>query len=84
MTLQQFSKATYYVQRTMIEIHGTFLLQIEVGNQKRKLYDVDGFYVEVSTMAGSSKISLIKCLTISEIDLYLLFIDVSSLTELIK
>jgi hypothetical protein len=84
MTLQQFTKATYYVQRTMIEIHGIYLLSMTVGNQERKLYDVDGFYVELSMMAPFTKINFIRCFTVEEIDIYLLSVDISPLTELIK
>ncbi|RYZ28714.1 MAG: hypothetical protein EOO10_08630 [Chitinophagaceae bacterium] len=83
MTLQQFSKASIYVQHTMVQIHGRMLLEITTSTLYRQLYDVDGFYVEISRCNPSSKIFSIRCYTIMQIDFYLSLVDISPVTDLL-
>ena len=83
MTLEQFNTATNYVQRTIVQMHGSFLLKRKVGNHFNFLYDVDGFYVVVSTTASSSSLGIIMTRSIDELDEYLSLVDISEITALL-
>lgn len=83
MTVQQFNQATNYVQRTIVQMHGSFLLKRRVGNHFHFLYDLDGFYVVVSTTAATSSIGIVATYPLEEIDEYLLLVDISEITALL-
>jgi hypothetical protein len=83
MTLQQFCSATHYVQRTIVRFHGILLLERKVGNRRAKLYQLDGFYVEVFFVHDSAKVFLIKSHPdANEIEDYLSIIDISEVLTL--
>ena len=84
MTIQQFSAATNYVQRTMVRFHGHFLLKKREQGAYCLLYEVDGFYVVITYSESSSHISSIKSYTLQEIDEYLSLIDISPITDLLR
>jgi hypothetical protein len=84
MTYKQFDSATYYVQKTMIKFHATPLLKRSTGNITDELYQLDDFYVEVSTLNAHNSTPLIKCFTVESIDPYLEQIDISAVYRLLK
>jgi hypothetical protein len=83
MTIEQFTKASLYVKKTMIEFHGSFLLKRDIGTLTIALYEVDGFYVEVFCSSEYQTQFAIQCCTISEIDDYLSLIDISAIYSLL-
>jgi len=68
----------------MIKFHATPLLKRSTGNLTDELFQLDDFYVEVSTSNSHNSIPLIKSITIDEIDRYLAEIDISALYHLPK
>lgn len=84
MTKQQFSDATHYVQKTMINFHGVFLLSKRTADITASLYHLDGFYVEVTNSPLPSSTPLIQSYSINEIDDYLCQVDISSIYLLLK
>jgi hypothetical protein len=84
MTCEQFDSATYYVQKTMIKFHATPLLKRSIGNITDELFQLDDFYVEVSTLDSLNSASLIKSFKFDKIDAYLAEIDISSVYHLLK
>ena len=81
MTEQQFDVATYYVQRTIVEMHGSYLLTKKSGHISATLYQLDNFYVEVIKSAVPNSRPLFKSFSIKEkeLDDYLCQIDLSSI-----
>ena len=84
MTCEQFDSATYYVQKTMIKFHATPLLKRSTGNITDELYQLNDFYVEVSTSNSHNSTPLIKCFKVDEIEPYLAEIDISAVYHLLK
>ena len=78
MTLEQFDSATYYVKKTMVQFHGTPLLQRSTPTSTAKLYELDGFYVEVVYCVEAYRTPCIRCCTIQDIDEYLSLIDITA------
>lgn len=83
MTIQQFDAATRYVQKAMVKFHGSFLLKRETGSQVTELYQVDGFYVEVTNPFLPIALPTIKTISLDEIDTYLSQIDISFVHQLL-
>lgn len=83
MTIQQFEAATRYVQKAIVKFHGNFLLKRTRGSQIAKLYQLDGFYVEVTDSLAPKASSMQTC-SVEEIDDYLSQIDISFVHRLLK
>ena len=86
MTIQQFGDATHHVQRTILEMHGIYLLTKKRGDVSASLYQVDNFYVEVIKATLPNTTPLFKNYSIkeNEIDAYLSEIDLSSIQHLLE
>ena len=85
MTIQQFGDATHYVQRTVLEMLGTYLLTKKTRNIVCRLYQVDNFYVEVQTSGHANITPLFTTYSVEavELDNYLNKIDLSSIEQLL-
>jgi hypothetical protein len=83
MTIQQFGDATRYVQETMLRFHGVFLLEKRTGSVTASLYDLDGFYVEVTRSSLPNNTLLFQSYSIREIDDYFSQVDISSIHHLL-
>ncbi len=86
MTIQQFGDATHYVQRTVLEMLGTYLLTKKTRNIVCRLYQVDNFYVEVQTSSHTNITPLFTTYSVEafELDNYLDLIDLSSIEQLLE
>ena len=85
MTLQQFCSTTHYVQRTIVRFHGILLQERIVENWRAKLYQLDGFYVEIFHVHDTPEIFLIKSHSdTDEIEDFLSVIDISDLLALLN
>jgi hypothetical protein len=86
MTIQQFGDATHYVQCTMLEIHGIYLLTKRTGDISASLYQLDNFYVEMSKSGLPNSKPLFKTYSIKEkeIDDYLCQVDLSPIHRLLE
>jgi hypothetical protein len=84
MTIQQFGDATHYVQDTMIQIHGIFLISNTTGNITNSLYQLDDFYVEVIKSSLPNSTPLFQSYSINGIDDYLCQVDISSIYHLLE
>ena len=86
MTIQQFGDATHYVQRTILQMHGVYLLTKKTRGITASLYQVDNFYVEVIKSSLPDTTPLIKSYSVKEeeLDDYLNEIDLSSIQHLLK
>jgi hypothetical protein len=85
MTIQQFGDATHYVQRTVLEMLGTYLLTKKTHNIVCRLYQVDNFYVEVQTSSLTNTTPLFTTYSVEaiELDNYLDQIDLSLIEQLL-
>ena len=86
MTRQQFGDATHYVQRTILQMHGVYLLTKKYGSLTASLYQVDDFYVEVIKSSLPNSTPLFKTYSIKETELddYLCQVDLSFLHHLLE
>lgn len=84
MTIEQFGNSTHYVQKTMVKFHATLLMERSANGFRAELYQLDGFYVEISHSAEPNSKPLIQCLPLEGIDEYLSQIDLSPIHQLLS
>jgi hypothetical protein len=83
MTIEQFGSATPYVQKTMLKFHGRLLLKKASSSSTKLLYQLDGFYVEVTHSAARNNRLHMQSYSVNDIDEYLGDIDISAIHHLL-
>jgi len=82
MTIEQFRATSQYVQKSMIKIHGTFLLKRKSVETYAYLFQVDGFYAEVFFNERNGNILQIKAFdNVDELEPYLEEVDISEIVQ---
>jgi murein L,D-transpeptidase YafK len=82
MTIQQFRATSQYVQKSMIKLHGTFLLKRKTAETYAYLFQVDGFYAEVFFNEHNGNILEIKAFdNTDELEPYLDEVDISEVVQ---
>lgn len=82
MTLHEFRSTSQYVQKSMIKLHGTFLLKRRTVETYAYLFQVDGFYAEVFFNERSGNILQIKAFdSIDDLEPYLEEVDISEVVQ---
>jgi len=82
MTIDQFRATSQYVQKSMIKLHGTFLLKRRTVETYAYLFQVDGFYVEVFFNERNGNILQIRAFDdLEHLEPYLNAIDISEILQ---
>ena len=85
MTLQQFRSLPKDIQRKMVHDYGVFLYGRTGVSLTAKLYQMDGFYVELFFDTKMSVVTQIKSFSdTAPLEPYLRMVDVSELQLLLK